>query len=181
MPIHVYSIFFFISTLQKSGVKVRDNLFFSVFYDKSILNTFFCLMPNFFTSRKTNLAVKYLFCFHTNISNHCLLFSSSGSLYKLHNHRWETKPHLFSSQWTLSDLIVDFQFFFRLTFSKSVCKWFCSLLSSKFLVLLSRTARKCKFYLSFVITSIDVWLRDSRETSSTIRILNCAYEVLLTM
>ena len=87
MPIHVYSIFFFISTLQKSRVKVRDNLFFSVFYDKSILNTFFCLMPNFFTSRKTNLAVKYLFCFYTNISNHCLLFSRSGSLYKLHNHR----------------------------------------------------------------------------------------------
>ena len=91
------------------------------------------------------------------------------------------KPHLFSNQWTLSDLIVDFQFFFRLTFSKSVCKWFCSLLSSKFLVLLSRTARKCKFYLSLVIISIDVWLRYSRETSSTIRIHNCSCEVLLTM
>ena len=177
MPIHIYSIFFFISTLQKSRVKVQDNLFFSVFYDKSILSTFFLPHAEFFLLQEKLISqLKIFFCFHTNSSK-----SSSGSLYKLHNHRWETKPHLFSNQWTLSDLIVDFQFFFRLTFSKSVCKWFCSLLSSKFLVLLSRTARKCKFYLSFVIISIDVWLRDSRETSSTIRIHNCACEVLLTM
>ena len=87
MPVHVYSIFFFISTLQKSRVKVRDNLFFSVFYDKSILSTFLPHAEFFFTSRKTNLIVKYLFWFRTNISNDCSLFSSSGSLYKLHNHR----------------------------------------------------------------------------------------------
>ena len=48
-------------------------------------------------------------------------------------------------------------------------------------MLLSRTAQKCKFYLSLVIISIDVWLRYSRETLSTIRIHNCACEVLLTM
>ena len=52
MPIHVYSIFFFISTLQKSRVKVRDNLFFSVFYDKSILNTFFLPHAEFFYFKK---------------------------------------------------------------------------------------------------------------------------------
>ena len=52
MPIHVYSIFFFISTLQKSRVKVRDNLFFSVFYDKSILNPFFLPHAEFFYFKK---------------------------------------------------------------------------------------------------------------------------------
>ena len=96
MPIHIYSIFFFISTLQKSRVKVQDNLFFSVFYDKSILSTFFLPHAEFFLLQEKLISqLKIFFCFHTNISNDCLLFSSSGSLYKLHNHRWETKPIYF--------------------------------------------------------------------------------------